>query len=164
MSLPKICGLFRLTRDSELRISSSGKNILKMGLACSEKYADSETQLFIDATVFGKQAEIISQYAGEKGTQIFISGKLQTEQWTDQQSGEKRSKISMIVEGFDFVSKPKDSGDNDRSQNTGTKAPVSYEQKQNIQNPPDEGGEYIDQSGRRQSNLPEIDPNEPIPF
>jgi len=127
MSLCKVNGLFRLTRDAELKYSQDGKPILKIGLACSEKFGDKETQLFIDATVFGKQAEIINEWAGTKGTQIFLSGKLQTEQWVDQQSGEKRSKISMIVEGFDFVSKPKDSGDNDRSQNRGANAPVSYE-------------------------------------
>jgi len=129
MALPKVNGLYRLTRDAELRYSGSGSAILKMGLACSEKFGDKETQLFIDATVFGKQAEIINEWAGIKGTQIFLSGKLQTEQWTDQQSGEKRSKISMIVEGFDFVSKPKDSRDNDRSQNTGANAPTHYEKK-----------------------------------
>jgi single-strand DNA-binding protein len=129
MALPKVNGLFRLTRDAELKYSQEGKAILKIGLACSEKFGDKETQCFLDATVFGKMAEIISQYAGEKGTQIFLNGKLQTETWQDKDSGQNRSKQSMIVEGFDFVSKPKDSVDNDRSQNTGTKAPVVHERK-----------------------------------
>lgn len=103
MSLAKIQGLFRLTRDMEMVTTQSGVTIGKLGLACSEKYKEKETQLFIDATVFGKPAEIISQYAGSKGTQIFLTGKLQTEQWQDQQ-GQKRSKVSMTVEDFSFVS------------------------------------------------------------
>ena len=102
MALCKVNGLFRLTRDSELKYTQDGKAIAKLGLACSEKFGDKETQLFLDATAFGKPAEILSQYAGTKGTQIFLSGKLQTDMW--EKEGVKQSKISMVVEGFDFVS------------------------------------------------------------
>ena len=102
--LAKINHLFRLTRDMEVSVSQSGMAVGSMGLACSEKYKDKETQLFLDAKCFGKVAEILQQYAGTKGTQIMLSGKLQTEQWDDKTTGQKRSKIVMIVEGFDFVS------------------------------------------------------------
>ena len=102
MSLPKINGLFRLTRDAELIYTQSGAGILKLGLASSEKYKDKETQLFIDAVAFGKTGEIINQYAGKKGTQIFLSGKIQTDSW--EKEGKKQYKTSMVVESFDFVS------------------------------------------------------------
>jgi len=101
--LCKCCGLFRLTRDMELSYTASGMAIGKLGLACSEKYKDKETVLFLDATSFGKQAEILKQYAGTKGTQIYLTGKLQTDSWTDKE-GNKKSKTVMIIEGFDFVS------------------------------------------------------------
>lgn len=101
--LAKVNGLFRLTRDAEVRYSGSGSAIVKLGLVCSEKYQEKETTLFLDATMFGKMGEVVNQYAGKKGTQIYLSGKIQTEQWQDQQ-GQNRSKVSMIVEGFDFVS------------------------------------------------------------
>ena len=100
--LAKIQGLFRLTRDCEIRYLSDGKPVAKLSLACSEKYGDKETQLFIDATIWGKQAETFNQYAGRKGNQVFIVGKIQTEQWEN--NGQKHSKISMTVESFDFVS------------------------------------------------------------
>lgn len=103
MGLAKINGLFRLTRDAEIVHTQSGSSITKLGLACSEKYKDKETQLFLDAVAFGKVGEIISQYAGQKGTQIYLNGKLQTESWQDKQSGQNRSKVSMTIEGFDFV-------------------------------------------------------------
>ena len=102
MALCKVNGLFRLTRTAELKYTQDGKAILKLGLACSEKFGDKETQLFLDATAFGKPAEILNQYAGTKGTQIFLSGKLQTDMW--EKEGVKQSKISMIIESFDFVS------------------------------------------------------------
>lgn len=136
MSLAKVTGLFRLTRDAELRYIGSGSAVLKLGLACSEKFGDKETQLFIDATAFGKSAEIINQYAGTKGTQIFLTGKLQTESW--EKDGQRQSKTTMVIEGFDFVS----NGKQER------KAPeVVYENK------------------IPQKNLPEIDfHSEEIPF
>ena len=109
--LAKINGLFRLTRDMEVRFSQSGNAIGSMGVACSEKYGDKETQLFLDATCFGKTAEILQQYAGTKGTQIYLSGKLQTESWDDKTTGQKRSKTAMIIEGFDFVSGNRQQGD-----------------------------------------------------
>jgi len=103
MALAKITALFRLTRDAEIINTNSGTTITKLGLVCSEKYKDKETTLFIDAVAFGKVGEIISQYAGTKGTQIYLNGKLQTDSWQDS-NGQNRSKISMTIEGFDFVS------------------------------------------------------------
>lgn len=104
MSLPKIQNLFRLTRDADLRYAASGTAVLNIGLASSEKYKDKETQCFLDAVAFGKPAEIIAQYAGTKGTQIYLSGKLKTESWDDKNTGQKRSKQVMEIETFDFVS------------------------------------------------------------
>jgi single-strand DNA-binding protein len=104
MALPKINSLFRLTRDAEAKYSASGTAVVNLGLASSEKYKDKETQCFIDAVAFGKVGEIIAQYAGTKGTQIYLSGKLQTEQWQDKQTGANRYKHVMVIEGFDFVS------------------------------------------------------------
>ena len=100
--LAKINGVFRLTRDAELRYTQSGQALVKLGLACSEKFKDKETTLFIDAVAFSKPAELINQYAGRKGIQISLSGKLQTEQWVDQNQ-QKRSKISMTIESFEFL-------------------------------------------------------------
>lgn len=102
--LPKINGLFRLTRDAELAYTPSGMAVLKMGLAASEKYKDKENTCFIDATCFGKVAEILNQYAGTKGTQIYLTGKLELQQWDDRNTGERRSRHALVVDGFDFVS------------------------------------------------------------
>lgn len=102
--LPKINGLFRLTRDAELTYTPSGMAVLKMGLAASEKYKDKESTCFIDATCFGKVAEILNQYAGTKGTQIYLTGKLELQQWDDRNTGERRSRHALVVDGFDFVS------------------------------------------------------------
>lgn len=100
--LPKISFLARTTRDCESIFVPSGTQITKLGLACSEKYGDKETQLFIDAVAFGKTGEFIANV--QKGQRVFVSGKIQTESWQDQQ-GQKRSKISMVIENFEYVEK-----------------------------------------------------------
>lgn len=112
--LPKISFLARLTRESETRATAEGMCITKVGLACSEKYGEKETVLFIDGTAFKKTAEMIAQVG--KGQRVFVTGKLQTDQWQDAESGQKRSKISMIIESFEFI-EPKDQ--NQQQQNSG---------------------------------------------
>lgn len=101
--LAKVQGVFRLTRDLELKYLQDGTPIAKLGLACSEKYKEKETALFLDASVFGKVAEVLNSYAGTKGTQIFLTGKLKTEQW--EKDGQKQSKIVMMIEDFQFLEK-----------------------------------------------------------
>lgn len=149
--LAKISGLFRLTRDVEIVQTQSGMSIAKFGLACSEKYKDKETQLFLDAAAFGKAGEIIAQYAGSKGTQIMLSGKLQTESW--EKDGQKRSKVSMTIEDFDFVSnKGASQGQPQQQQHGGYGNPNKQGQQQQQYNQP-----------MPQQPLP-IDNDQDIPF
>lgn len=101
--LCKCAGVFRLTRDMELKFLQDGTPVAKLGLACSEKFKEKETQLFLEASIFGKAAEVLNTYAGSKGTQIFLTGKLKTEQW--EKDGQKQSKVVMMIEDFQFLEK-----------------------------------------------------------
>lgn len=107
--LAKIQGVFRLTRDAELKYTQDGLAILNLGIANSEKYKDNEKQLFLDATAFGKAGELINQYAGRKGTQISLAGKLETKQWVDKSTGQKRTKVLMLIDDFEFIGSRNDS-------------------------------------------------------
>lgn len=99
--LPKISSMFRLVKDPEFKEMSNGVQLCSLYLAASEKYKDKETKLFINAVAFSKTAEFISQV--QKGQRVFITGKIQTEQW--ETNGERKSKISMVVESFEYVEK-----------------------------------------------------------
>lgn len=110
--LPKISFLARMTRDPEFKTTQSGIAICKVGLACSEKYNDKETTLFISGTAFKKTAEFISTIL--KGQRVFVTGKIQTDTWQDQQSGQNRSQISMVIESFEYIEKK---GDNSQAVN-----------------------------------------------
>jgi len=154
--LAKIQGVFRLTRDAELKYSQNNAAILNLGLACSEKYKDNEKQLFLDATAFGKAGELINQYAGRKGTQISLAGKLETQQWVDQ-SGNKRSKIAMTIEDFEFLG-----GRSDNQAPTGDAPQQQYQQQQSYQAPQQQQQAYQAPSQEQMGQTDDIDGE--IPF
>lgn len=110
MALPKMWHMYRMTRPAELTFSGAGMAICKVGLACSEKYGDKETTLFIDGTAFKKTAEMLEKV--QKGQRVLILGKYQTESWTDKTTGANRSKITMIIEQFEYVEKKQDGQQN----------------------------------------------------
>lgn len=58
---------------------------------------------FIDCTMFGTRAESVSRFLG-KGTKVAIDGKLRWSQWDDRKTGEKRSKVEVIVDEIEFMS------------------------------------------------------------
>ena len=102
----KVILVGNLTRDIELRYSQSGSAIAKTALATSRKFTvngeKKEETCFIDITFFGRSGEIANQYL-RKGSKILVEGRLSFEQWADQQSGQKRSKHSIIVETMQML-------------------------------------------------------------
>ena len=96
-----------LTRDPELRYTPKGLAIAKIGLAVnrtwkSETGESKEEVTFVDIDAFGKQAETIGQYL-KKGRPILIEGRLRLDQWDDKQTGQKRSRLGVVMEGFQFL-------------------------------------------------------------
>lgn len=96
-----------LTRDPEVRYLPNNMAVVDMGLAVNDRYQDKQSgewvdrPNFIDCTAFGKSAESIGKFF-TKGRPILIEGKLRFEQWEDKQSGQKRSKIKVVVDQWNF--------------------------------------------------------------
>lgn len=114
-----------LTRDPETRQTPGGLVICKLGLAVNRKYTTQQGEsreevTFVDVDCFGKQAETISRYMS-KGRPIFIEGRLKLDQW-ESQSGEKRNKMVVVCENFQFMG---GRGDGDSGSEGGSTA--SYE-------------------------------------
>jgi single-strand DNA-binding protein len=96
-----------LTRDPELRYTPNGKAIAKFGLAINRNWTTEtgekkEEVTFVDIDSFGRQAEVISQYL-KKGRPVLIEGRLKLDQWDDKQSGQKRSRLGVVLESFSFL-------------------------------------------------------------
>ncbi|HET8689355.1 MAG TPA: single-stranded DNA-binding protein [Methanosarcina sp.] len=98
--------LGNLTRDIELRYSQSGSAIAKTAVATTHKFTSNgerkEETCFIDIAFFGRSAEVANQYL-RKGSKVLVVGRLQFEQWTDQTSGQKRSKHTVAVESMQML-------------------------------------------------------------
>ncbi|MCD6191059.1 MAG: single-stranded DNA-binding protein, partial [Sulfurimonas sp.] len=69
-----------------------------------------EEVCFVDITFFGRSAEVANQYL-RKGSKILVEGRLNFEQWVDQNGG-KRSKHSVTVETMQMLDSKGDSGSN----------------------------------------------------
>ena len=104
-----------LTRDPEVRYTSSGTAIAKLGIAVNRYWRNQEGQqqeetTFVDVDAFGKQAETIGQYL-KKGRPIMVEGRLKLDQWDDKQTGQKRSKMGVTLENFQFLDSRSEGGD-----------------------------------------------------
>lgn len=102
-----------MTRDPELRYTPKGTAIAKFGLAINRNWTSEDGQkreevTFVDVDAFGKQAEVIGQYL-RKGRPVLVEGRLKLDQWDDKQTGQKRSRLGVVLESFSFL----DSGNRD---------------------------------------------------
>jgi len=123
----KIILVGNLTRDIELRYSQAGMGIAKTAIATSRKFTSNgekkEEVCFVDITFFGRSAEVANQYL-RKGSKILVEGRLNFEQWVDQ-NGQKRSKHSVIVETMQMLDSK---GDNQGGYNAPSNAPMDNNQ------------------------------------
>lgn len=113
-SFNKVILLGNLTRDPELRYTPKGMATARLGLAVNRSYKTDagetrEEVTFIDVDAWGKQAELISQYL-RKGAPLFLEGRLKFDQWDDKQTGQKVSKLRVVLENFQFVGGPRGEG------------------------------------------------------
>lgn len=106
-SLNKVMLIGNLTRDPEVRYTPKGTAVTDIGLACNRVYTTDdgdkrEETTFVDITLWGRQAEIAGQYM-KKGRPIYVEGRLQLDTWDDKQSGQKRSKLKVVGDNFQFL-------------------------------------------------------------
>ena len=112
-NLNKVMLIGNLTRDVELKQLPSGNPVAQIGLAINRKWKDKagedqEEVTFVDCEAWGKTAEIMAKYLA-KGKPVFIEGRLKLDSW--EKDGEKRSKMKVVVESFQFLSSGKGSDD-----------------------------------------------------
>lgn len=104
----------RLTRDPELRVTPKGTAITQFSVAYGRKYKNDagqemEETSFFDCEAWAKTGELIAKHF-TKGKAIFLECRAKQDTWDDKTSGQKRSKIKFVVDGFQFVG-PKTEGD-----------------------------------------------------
>lgn len=119
-----------LTRDPQLRHTNGGTAILSFGVAVNDRMKDRDGSWvdrpnFVDVTVFGARAEALSRYLS-KGTKVALSGKLRYSSW--ERDGQKRSKLEVIAEEIEFMSRDGDVARTAAPQQAASQYPeVAYE-------------------------------------
>lgn len=98
-----------LTRDPELRYTPNGAAVTSITVAVNRRWTDDrgekkEKVLFLRCTQWGKQAEILSQYA-KKGDMILVGGELENNRWKDK-DGNDRDGYELNVRDFQFLTPP----------------------------------------------------------
>ena len=99
--------LGNLTRDPELRVTPKGTPICQFSLAINRtfKMESGETReevIFVDVEAWGKQGETIAKYM-TKGRPLYVEGRLRLDQWEDKNTKEKRSRMKVVLEQFQFL-------------------------------------------------------------
>lgn len=85
----------RLGKPPETRYTAGGDAIASFSIAVGSAWKDKsgakqESTEWVNVTAFGKLGEICAQYL-DKGSQVYLSGRMKTEKYTDKQGIEKYS-------------------------------------------------------------------------
>lgn len=110
MNLNKVQLIGRLIRDPELKALPNGTKVAKFGLATNHSFKkDDGTKIentsFHNIVVFGKSAEIISQYS-KKGAELYVDGRIEYRSWDKKDGSGKGYATEIIVENFQLGAKP----------------------------------------------------------
>lgn len=105
-SFNKFIGMGNLARDPELRYLDSGTAVANFAVAMNRKWRDDrdeekEEVCFLECVAWQGRAETIADYF-RQGDPIHVTGYLKQESWEDKDSGDKRYKIVLVIEGFTF--------------------------------------------------------------
>ena len=126
----------RLTRDAELKYTSSGQAVCKFSLAINrrrkvgEQWEDEVN--YFDVVLWGRQGEALNQYL-QKGKLVGISGELRQDRW-QQQDGQNRSKIEIIANNIQLLGGSSSGSAGGGAQGTGTGSSVGGETSGSWQN------------------------------
>ena len=108
MSINRVVITGNLTRNPEVRATQSGNCVMSMTVAVNDRRRNSageweDVPSFFDMTMFGNRAEALSHFL-DKGSKVAVRGHLKQRRW-EAKDGSKRSKVEIIVEDLEFMSR-----------------------------------------------------------
>jgi single-strand DNA-binding protein len=105
----KVILIGNLTREPDYRQMPSGSAVTDFGMAMNRRFTNSrgeqqEDTCFVDIAAFGRTADVIRNYC-HKGDPLFVEGRLRFDQWDDKASGAKRSRLTVVAESVELLSR-----------------------------------------------------------
>ncbi|MBR2720854.1 MAG: single-stranded DNA-binding protein [Lentisphaeria bacterium] len=160
-SLNKVFLLGNLTHDPDVRGLASGQSVCTLRLAVNRRYLGSNGQeqeetCFVDVTVWGKAANNCRQYLS-KGSQVMVEGRLRFESWEDRNSGQQRSRLSVVAENVQFMNRRREGNGGDYGNPQPNSYPGSNGDYQSQGNFQVQQGYQASQNNYRQSAPPRND-------
>jgi len=117
-SINQVILMGRLTRDPEVRTTTTGKTITSFSLAV-DRGGQEDAADFFDVTAWEKLGELVSQYLS-KGRRCLVQGRLRQDSWEDKETGKKRSRVEVVATDVTFLDGPNgDGGGNSSPSNSG---------------------------------------------
>lgn len=99
----------RTVREMELRTTQSGVENVNFTLAWNEKYKENERVCFLRCKAWRQTATFLDKYFHDKGTEMVVEGRLETEKWQDK-DGNDRSENVLTVDKVHFCGKRQGGG------------------------------------------------------
>ena len=96
-----------VTRDPEMRTTTSGQQVLTLGVATNDRWMDKasgekkERSEFHNVVIWGALAETVGRHV-KKGNRVYVSGRIQTRSW-ETQAGAKRYTTELIAETLSLL-------------------------------------------------------------
>jgi single-strand DNA-binding protein len=106
-----VCIIGRLTRDPELRTTTTGKSVASFSLAVQKRIKpqdDSPDADFFDIVAWERQADYVVNYL-TKGRMVAVEGRLQTRKWTAT-DGSNRTVVEIVATNVQGLDRPQSQG------------------------------------------------------
>ena len=107
----KVILVGRLTKDPELRATTSGVPVCSFTVACDRRYVKAGEERkadFINCIAWRQAGESISKYF-VKGNRIALEGSIQTRTWQDAE-GKNRYATEVVVDQWEFAQSKSEGG------------------------------------------------------
>ena len=155
----KVTLIGRLTKDPELRYTSSNIAVASFTLAVDRGYTspNGERQAdFLNIVVWRKPAENVKKFL-TKGSQVAVDGSIQTRSYDDQ-NGQKRYSTEILANSVEFLGSK---GNTSSQQGTEKSAPTPYD----FGNEPEPKGTNIDSNPFAEfGSSIELEDSDDLPF
>jgi single-strand DNA-binding protein len=118
-SVNKVILVGNVGKDPEVKYSTSGTPIAKFSLATNERFKDrnhewQERTEWHSIVAWQRLAEIVGEYIA-KGSKVYVEGKLQTTNWEDRQSGERKYRTEIVARDLLLLGPRENSGGDQQS-------------------------------------------------
>lgn len=94
----------RLTRDPEIRTTTSGTKVAEFSVAVDNPFNKEETSFF-RVKAWGKTADYVGAYV-LKGQRVAVTGRLEQRRY--EKDGQKRETVEIVAERVQGLDRPKD--------------------------------------------------------